>query len=448
MEIELISRECVNPSSPTPHHLRTYKISLIDQFGGQGFTSSLFFYPPGQATSISMTKRSQLLKHSLSRTLTLYYPIAGRFIDNLSIDCNDKGICYMVARANCDLQDYLKQPDLSKLAKFVPDEIICSEITPGGYVAMVQETAFVCGGLAIGIVVPHHVFDATSKMVFLKTWATMARGGAPIPPDFSSTCLFPQNTKFPQDPISPIIVGQIFGRDGNFVFKRFLFEGSTVSNLKSKATSSGVHNPTRVEVVLALLFRCVMSAMKAKYGVQKSILMSTAVNLRSRAVPPLPETSVGCLVLPKPIVIGEETDMCGFLGLIREGLSKINGEFFKSLQGTQGPQRFLEFAIQTGESYSKALFDGAEFIVFNSWCNAGMYDVDFGWGKPIWLPCLPLPLRGSVIALVDARMSNGIEAWVTLEEEIMSVVERDAEILSLASVDPSLLPINSLKSNL
>ncbi|XP_038686719.1 salutaridinol 7-O-acetyltransferase-like [Tripterygium wilfordii] len=196
MEIEIISRECVNPSSPTPHHLRTYKISLIDQFGSPALTSSLFFYPPSQATSISMTKRSQLLKHSLSRTLTLYYPIAGRFIDNLSIDCNDKGLCYMVARANCDLQDYLKQPDLSKLAKFVPEEIICSEITPGGYVVMVQETAFVCGGLAIGIVVPHHVFDATSTMVFLKTWATMARGGAPIPPVSAPRACFLKTLNF------------------------------------------------------------------------------------------------------------------------------------------------------------------------------------------------------------------------------------------------------------
>ncbi|XP_038685717.1 stemmadenine O-acetyltransferase-like [Tripterygium wilfordii] len=448
MEIEIISRECVKPSSPTPHDLRTYKISLIDQFGGPGLVSDLFFYPPSQATSISTAMRSQLLKQSLSSTLTLYYPIAGRFIDTLSIDCNDEGLCYTVARANCDLHDYLKQPDLSKLAKFLPDEIICSETTPGGYVFMIQETVFACGGFAIGIVVPHHVFDITSTIVFLKTWATMARGEVPMPPDFSSSCLFPQNTKFPQDPITSIIVGQIFGRDGNYVFRRFLFEGSIVSNLKSKATSDGVHNPTRVEVVLALLFRCIVSALKVKHGAQKSVLMSTAVNLRSRVVPPLPKTSVGCLNLPIPVAIGDETDMCCFIGQIRECLSTINGEFLKSLQAAQGPQQLLEFAKETGESYSKALSDGAEFIVFNSWCNAGMYSVDFGWGKPIWFPSLPLPLRGSVIALVDARMSNGIEAWVSLEEGIMSVVERDAEILSLASIDPSPLQIHSLKSNL
>ncbi|XP_038691280.1 stemmadenine O-acetyltransferase-like [Tripterygium wilfordii] len=352
-----------------------------------------------------MSKRSQVLKQSLSSTLTLYYPIA--------------------------------------------EETICCETTPGGNVVMIQETVFACGGFAIGIVTPHHIFDATSSIVFLKTWATMVREGVAIPPDFNSSFLFPQNPKFPNDVMSSIIPSQVFGRDGNFVFRRFVFEGSAVSNLKSKAASSGVRNPTRVEVVLAFLFRCVMSALKAKYGAQKSVLMSTSVNLRSRAMPPLPKTSVGCLVLLVPVLIGEETDLCSFVGRVRESVSTINGDFLKSLQGAEGMQRFLEFATETRETYSKALSDGAEFMVFNSWCNAGMYNVDFGWGKPIWFPSIPTAVRGSVIGLLDARMDNGIEAWMSLEEEIMYAVEHDEELLSLASVNPSPLGIDSLmKSNL
>ncbi|XP_038688555.1 stemmadenine O-acetyltransferase-like [Tripterygium wilfordii] len=436
MEIEIISTECIKPSCPTPHHLRTYKISLVDQFGAPVLVSSILFYPPIKATSISISKRSQVLKQSLSSTLTLYYPIAGRFIDNLSIDCNDEGLCYKVARANCGLHDYLKHPDhILKLTKFVPGEIICCETTPGGDVLMIQETVFACGGFAIGIVTPHHIFDATSLIVFLKAWTTMVQEGVAIPPDFSSSCLFPQNPKFPNDVMSSIIPSQVYGRDGNFVFRRFVFEESTVNNLKSEASSSGVRNPTRVEVVLACLFRCVMSALKAKYGARKSILMSTSVNLRSRAVPPLPKTSVGCLVLIVPVLIGEETDLCAFVGRVRESVSTINGDFLKSLQGAEGMQRFLEFATKTRESYSKALSDGAEFIVFNSWCNGGMNDVDFGWGKPIWFPTIPLGVRGSVISLLDARMSNGVEVWMALEEEIMYAVEHDEELFSLASVN-------------
>ncbi|XP_038724068.1 stemmadenine O-acetyltransferase-like [Tripterygium wilfordii] len=160
--------------------------------------------------------------------------------------------------------------------------------------------------------------------------------------------------------------------------------------------------------------------------------MSTSVNLLPRAMPPFPETSVGNLVLLASIVIGEETNLCSFIGWVKESISRFNGDLLKSFQGAQGLQHFLEFATKTCKSYSKALSDGVEFIVFNSWCNSGIYSVDFGWGKLIRFlsTALALPIRGSVIQLLDTRMSNGIEAWMTLEEEIMSVVEHDEELLS------------------
>ncbi|XP_038726126.1 stemmadenine O-acetyltransferase-like [Tripterygium wilfordii] len=450
MEIEIISRECIKPSSPTPHHLRTHKISLVDQFGTPMFVSTINFYLPNQVAG-SVSKRSQVLKQSLSKTLTLYYPVAGKIIDTLSIDCNDEGVSYMVARVNCNLRDYLRKPDLSKLPKFVPGEIIASEMTLGAHVAMIQETVFACGGFSIGLVIPHHFFDGNSTIVFLKNWATIARQEAPQAPDFSSSYMFPQNTSFPQDPISSTVGRLVFGQEGTFVLRRFVFEGLAVSNLKAKATRSGVPNPTRVEVVVALLLKCIMSALSAKSPPRKSALISTTVNLRRRVVPPFPETTVGNLVLLTPILANsEETDSRSFLHLMSESISPINGEFLKSLQGDQGLQRLSEYVEELRESFRKASSDGAETIVFNSWCNSGIYNADFGWGKPIWFPAVAsaLPLRGSVIQLTDTRMSNGIEAWVSLDEEIMSMVEHDEELLSIASVDPSPLEIDSLKSKL
>ncbi|KAJ9542120.1 hypothetical protein OSB04_028626 [Centaurea solstitialis] len=31
MEIEIISKESIKPSSPTPHHLKTFELSILDQ---------------------------------------------------------------------------------------------------------------------------------------------------------------------------------------------------------------------------------------------------------------------------------------------------------------------------------------------------------------------------------------------------------------------------------
>ncbi|XP_038687566.1 stemmadenine O-acetyltransferase-like [Tripterygium wilfordii] len=243
----------------------------------------------------------------------------------------------------------------------------------------------------------------------------------------------------------------VFGREGNFVTRRFVFEGSSVSNLKTKATRLGVHNPTRVEVVIAILFKCIMSALNAKLPPWKSALISTSVNLGRRAVPPFAETSVGNLVLAAPILVNsEETDSRSFLHQMRKGVTLINGDFLKSLQGDQGLYRFNEYVIELSNSSSKASSDGVEIIVFNSWCNSGIYNADFGWGKPTWFPVVSfiIGLRGLVIQLVDTRMSNGMEAWVSLDEGIMSMVEQDKELLSVALVDPSPLEIDSIKPRL
>jgi hypothetical protein len=45
------------------------------------------------------------------------------------------------------------------------------------------------------------------------------------------------------------------------VTKRFVFEASKIDALKSKAAISTMPNPTRVEVVSALIFKCAIEAL-------------------------------------------------------------------------------------------------------------------------------------------------------------------------------------------
>ncbi|KAM7464713.1 hypothetical protein LguiA_032834 [Lonicera macranthoides] len=64
--------------------------------------------------------RSECLKKSLSETLTHYYPMAGRAIDNLYNDCNDDGIPYVQARSTCQLSDIISDPVPNQLNGFFP----------------------------------------------------------------------------------------------------------------------------------------------------------------------------------------------------------------------------------------------------------------------------------------------------------------------------------------
>ncbi|KAF5729948.1 putative HXXXD-type acyl-transferase family protein [Tripterygium wilfordii] len=89
----------------------------------------------------------------------------------------------------------------------------------------------------------------------------------------------------------------------------------------------------------------------------------------------------------------------------------------------------------------KSVSEGMALVLINSWCNLGVYEVDYGWGKPLWVPFAGVAeaVADRAISFMDARDNKGVEAWVTLDEQLMSLLEHDEELLSLASVDPSAL---------
>ncbi|XP_038686666.1 salutaridinol 7-O-acetyltransferase-like [Tripterygium wilfordii] len=460
MEVEILSTECIKPSSPTPSHLKTYKLSLLDQFSPPVFLPLLVFVPANQAST--STKTLLVLKHSLSQTLSLYYPLAGTANDGLlSVDCNDEGISYVDARADCSLCGYLKQPlIISTLLNFLPD-VTYTELTPGDHVAVIQGTLFSCGGIAIALVVPHNIFDAASLTTFMKSWAAIARDSSTagaLAPDFSAVSIFPQSsTPFPQDLTAASVTQHLLKGNkmsSKFVVRRFVFDGSAINNLKAKVMRSGVQNPTRVEVVFAVFLKSIISA-KSTGGHAFASLATNAVSLRRKAVPPLSGNFVGNLVLMAAMLLlsqgDKDMELSNFVVRMREAVSTmVNSELVKSLEGDGRLKTLSKYAEELGELYSKAMAIGAEPILLNSWCNFGLYEADFGWGKPLWIPFVSanksLPIFS--IFLMDTKDGKGIEAWTNLDEQVLGLIEHDMELSSLASLDPNPLQICSPRSNL
>ena len=52
---------------------------------------------------------------------------------------------------------------------------------------------------------------------------------------------------------------------------------------------------------------------------------------------------------------------------------------------------------------------------FSSWFWFPLYEVDFGWGKPIWVSTRAKTLE--MVILNDTKDGDGIEAWVSLDEK-------------------------------
>lgn len=54
--------------------------------------------------------------------------------------------------------------------------------------------------------------------------------------------------------------------------------------------------------------------------------------------------------------------------------------------------------------------EGVDHFGFSSWCKSGYYEVDYGWGKPVWV--ISIGYSESVflnlIILMDMRSGDGI----------------------------------------
>ncbi|KAA8528820.1 hypothetical protein F0562_036175 [Nyssa sinensis] len=448
MEVNIISKESIKPSSPTAHHLTTFKLSLLDQLIPAPYAPTVLFYPnDNSASHHEVLKRLAVLKQSLSETLTRFYPLAGKIKDDLSIYCDDEGAYYVEAEVNCNLFEFLNQPELQLIHHFLPCETSLTGSAAGTRVTNIQVNIFKCGGIAIGLCISHKILDGAALSTFLKGWAATASGTKEVVyPDFIATSLFPTNDLWLRDS-SIVMWGSLF-KMGKCLTKRFVFDASAIATLKAKATNSCAQYPTRVEAVSAFIWKCAMAACEEKCGFRRPSLLTHVVNLRRRTAPPLSEHSIGNLIwiASAQCMTNHELGLHGLASQVQEGISQINGDFVKKLRSDEGSSVICKSLKNIGELGSQ---DGVDYFGFTSWCKFGFYEANFGWGKPIWVS--GVGSAGSVfmnlIILMETRCGNGIEAWVTLDEQEMDILEHDLELRAFASLDPSPLKFNSVAMN-
>nr|CAD1837084.1 unnamed protein product [Ananas comosus var. bracteatus] len=224
--VDIVSRETVKPSTPTPPQLRSYKLSWIDQNHPIYHLPVVFFYSatPSAAADVG------ILKSSLST-----------------------GVDFFEARAaDADLSEILSsdESDLNELKKFLPcskGEASCCDSEPT-VILSVQATVFRCGGIAVGACVSHKIADGRSLFLFLQAWAAAVRGSfsSENAPSFDSAAVFPPNENaVPYEAEQPPQVQ-----------KRFVLDGPKIAALREKMASSA----TRFQAVMALVWRCAVRA--------------------------------------------------------------------------------------------------------------------------------------------------------------------------------------------
>ncbi|XP_050373423.1 stemmadenine O-acetyltransferase-like isoform X1 [Argentina anserina] len=425
VEVELISEEIIKPSSSTPDDLRHYQLSLLDQLSPPVYNPLILFYEFNDEAMPSITEISNHLKRSLAEVLTLFYPLAGRIVDNKYVNCNDEGIPYVEARVKCELSEVLNNPAPGEFSKFMPFEIdkIDNKCPLG-----VQLNIFECGGFAIGHCISHKLADGLSHFMFSKTWATTALGDKTKieHPEFISAELFP-----PRD-FTPYDAG--LGVTKYKVVKRFVFSASLIESLRARYSDSlGLESQkpiSRVDALSAFIWSRYVANTKDIGPAEKLYMVLHSVNLRPRFDPPLPQHSFGNFyraAMTAPFV-SRGNDCYGLvMKQVREEIEKIDDHYMRSLQ--QGVGHLSEL----NESVDSVISGELITFSFSSFCRFPLYDNDFGWGKPIWVSSPPLTFKNLVV-FMDTKEADGIEAYISLEEEVMAKFETDIEFLAYVSL--------------
>ncbi|TKY46825.1 Vinorine synthase [Spatholobus suberectus] len=433
MKAEIVSRDTIKPSSPTPDHLRHFKLSLLDQLAPPFYVPILLFYSASDATAFGTEFKtiSNRLKASLSDVLTLYYPFCGRLRGNSTVECSDEGVLYTESKVPMELSNILESPHLQEINELFPCDPYKPERETLGNMA-VQLNQFRCGGVALGVCFSHKIADASTAASFLNAWVATSRGqegnNELVPPRMEDAALL-----FPQRNIQMDVTRGMVGHK-NIVTKRFVFNETNIYRLRQKLGCFNF-NPTRVEAVTALIWKSSLEAAKASSGDRKfpASMISHAVNIRSRMASTLSKHWIGNLwqqaVSPLVEVEGE-VELRNLAERVRETVRKVDGNYVSKLQSDE----FFKVIESLKETRIMASEKGIPCYSFSSWIRFGFYEADFGWGKPTYVRTVGVPIK-NVVILMGTKIGDGIEAWVTLTTCDMLQFEQNPELLEFASFD-------------
>ncbi|KAM7260538.1 hypothetical protein ACFE04_011211 [Oxalis oulophora] len=423
VKVHISSRKLVKPASKTDHP-KLLKLSLLDQHYPPYYITIAFFYTATTPTLSPFSEKSTSLQKSLSRVLVHYYPLAGRLKDTAFIDCNDQGAYFVEATTKCSLAEFLQRPDGYSLDHFFPDKDPKTVPLAIDCVLLVQLTLFSCGGMSLAICPSHKVFDGVSFCTFVQSWSDMCSGFSSrvvVAPNFVGSSFLP-----PRDsPMFPLKERPT----NSCAIKRFVFDSSKISSLKDKIKISGV---TSTELVMTLIFKSAISALRRNSGSLAPTLSLYMVDLRKRMDPPLHESLLGNLAWGLHILFEEsEKNVVDMVGKMK----KVITDFYNKEANKFNCD--ADFVLKTFRERQVLLAKSANKITYvaSSLRNFPLYEMEFGWGKPIW--AVGKSNYRNSIFLLDNKMGNKIEAWVTLDEQDMALFERDEELLAFASVNPS-----------
>uniref|UniRef100_M1B0D9 Anthocyanin acyltransferase n=2 Tax=Solanum tuberosum TaxID=4113 RepID=M1B0D9_SOLTU len=301
-------------------------------------------------------------------------------------------------------------------------------------IVTIQVTKFECGGLALSFSVSHPAIDGFTGLNFLFGWGKVCRLGTPI--DKINFLSFNLGNIFPTRDISSLFKStQVANREENIVVKRFVVREAALSRLRKQCIdeSGGALNfqPSRVEIITAILWRALIRISAARNGYFRSSLMDLPLNLRSKSSLPQVNNSMGNFRIDIPIkFIPGETKMKlhNFIILIRNTVNKVVASCTNA-----SPDEIVSTLVNIyNESFEAPEWGGndeVDKVACSSICKFPLQDIDFGLGKP---SLVYFGLKDmEIFWLYDTDCHTEVGVQLDLKESCMQLFECDNDIKAL-----------------
>ncbi|KAF8019583.1 hypothetical protein BT93_G0312 [Corymbia citriodora subsp. variegata] len=288
----------------------------------------------------------------------------------------------------------------------------------------------------IGLRFTRKIGDVCTMAMFVNSWATACRRSidSVVCPSFELSTLLPaKESAAPYRPPPRIDNGQ-------FVMSRFRFSSNAILKLKALARGfkkdlmANNSQPSRVEVVSSLISKALIDIDRNKHGKQMAFVVCMVVNLREKTNLAIPANSFGNLSAVmfarsgQPTADKSKLEFNGMVNVICDMISNAKTKYAT----IEDKEELCSMVVNSQTEFIKKVSTEEEFVIaFSSWCRYGLYENDFGWGKPVFISNTSVNFR--LIVLIDDEEGGGINACITIKKDEMELLKQDQEFVAFTS---------------
>ncbi|XVE57247.1 hypothetical protein DITRI_Ditri04bG0076300 [Diplodiscus trichospermus] len=435
-QVKLTQKSIVKAINLSPERHHKLALSNLDLLSGRFPVTYLYLYQAPLVNNFSSIVES--LKNSLAKTLSYYYPFAGRIIEDPDtsealIICDNTGALLVEGQANLPL----RKLDLYKFNDSLEGKLVSIHSNYSHFPVQVQVTNYTCGGVSITFTFDHALGDASAFAMFLSSWSQIAQN-MPLSciPDLG------RNLRPRLPPTYHPCFDEIFVKctlqeirnipQTNILLKRLYFvDASSINKLQTLASADGIKR-TKIEAFSAYLWKIMATSIDKSHAKCK---MGWLVDGRGRLNASTSMSNyIGNLLSvafeEASVIEIKQGSIADIASNVHEAISKVTNEahFLDLIDWIEchKPGMMLPKVVLGREGPALVLSSGRGFPVT---------ELDFGFGSPV-LGTVSSIIEKSGVGYMNQRQSARSDgSWIVsaiLWPELAAALESDSVLQPLS----------------